>query len=181
MIIGENNLILTAHPDDETLWAGGLVASFQSKRWTCICLSTPRRKDEANRALEFFAACKVLGVKAIQESRVESEPSNDLVITLQKSDIEHYDCVITHGPKGEYGHRHHKNVNAWAKQNISVPGYTFGYGSGSFKLELTPESYDLKIMALHEYKTHMTAMPKWKALMERYPICCAKEETFNEL
>ena len=60
-ILGRNPTIIVAHPDDETMWAGGLIATYHALNWTAICCTIPRL-DPA-RAWDWFGACKKLGIR----------------------------------------------------------------------------------------------------------------------
>ena len=59
--VGENNLVVTAHPDDEVLWGSGIILRNKEKKWTILCCSIPRIDDI--RAYKFFDSCEVLGAK----------------------------------------------------------------------------------------------------------------------
>ena len=49
--------IIVAHPDDETLWAGGNILSHAT--WTCfiVCLC---RGNDTDRSSKFYDALKIL-------------------------------------------------------------------------------------------------------------------------
>jgi pentatricopeptide repeat protein len=53
----KNVAVIVAHPDDETLWAGGTILSHPS--WNCFIVSVCRRND-FERASKFYKALKVL-------------------------------------------------------------------------------------------------------------------------
>lgn len=183
MNLGKNCLILTAHPDDETLWCGGLVSSYfamSQTAFTCICCSIPRRKTELWRAFEFFNACRILKIFPKLIPQVEMDPGQDLPIPLPLMELRQYDSVITHNAEGEYGHLHHKNVHNFVKNYARPPIYTFGYGKGNIEILLAEEAYQNKMHALQAYKTHTGPEEKFLALKKRYPICAEKRETFND-
>ena len=72
----ENNVIVTAHPDDEVLWASSLPIRYKEAKWTIICCSVPRH--DSIRAWKFFDACEVLGVTPRLIPSVESSPDQFL-------------------------------------------------------------------------------------------------------
>lgn len=181
MHLGANCLILTAHPDDETLWAGGLVAMRPLVKFTCICCSTPRRATEMQRAYEFFKACEVLGVQARQLPQVETNPGQALPVPLSVDELNSFDSVVTHNKTGEYGHSHHISVHDFTIKNATIPVYTFGYGSGDIVVKLEANAYAHKMAAMHQYITHSGPRDKWFALQERYPICIDQQETFYKV
>ena len=57
-----NCAIIVAHPDDETLWAGGLMLLHPQTRWTVITLC---RKGDPDRAVKFQRVMEHLGAKGI--------------------------------------------------------------------------------------------------------------------
>ena len=105
--VGLNNVIVTSHPDDEVLWAGGLPICFPGK-WTIICCSVPRH--DSIRAWKFFDACNVLGVTPRLIPSTESEPG-EVLRNLEIHDLSSFDCIVTHNQWGEYGHLHHQTVH----------------------------------------------------------------------
>jgi hypothetical protein len=109
------NLIVTAHPDDETLWFGGTVLSRPDESWTVVCVTEPA--DRA-RLRDLEAACSALGVKGLQlgslpDAPLARLPAQRLRERLQQVRWEDFDRIWTHGPSGEYGHPHHQDVG-WA-------------------------------------------------------------------
>ena len=167
---GKKWACVVAHPDDEVLWAGGLL---QRGDWTVICCSIPRR--DPIRAWNFFKCCDVLGVKTKLLPFEESEPDT-LLGQLNLLDLDQYDVVFTHNAKGEYGHFHHQQVHKHVVQNYEGRIFTFGYGSSEGKYQWTNKlsevETDIKMKALqcysHEMPYHGVVMPKWKALLTRY-------------
>jgi len=54
--------IIVAHPDDETLWAGGTILSHPE--WDCFVVCMSRSRD-ADRAPKFYIAMKQLHAEGI--------------------------------------------------------------------------------------------------------------------
>jgi LmbE family N-acetylglucosaminyl deacetylase len=52
--------VIVAHPDDETLWAGGTILSHPSWHWFIVCLCRGSDKDRAPR---FLRTMQVLGLR----------------------------------------------------------------------------------------------------------------------
>ncbi len=97
--------IITAHPDDETLWAGGTI--LNNPTWQCFVVSLCRKSDN-DRAPKFYNALKMLNAEGIMgdlDDSPEQNPINDNVIEntiLNLLPPKHYNLVITHNPLGEY-------------------------------------------------------------------------------
>ncbi len=165
-------LVLVAHPDDETLFAGGLILRYPG-RWTVICCSIPR--TDPIRAWKFYDACASLGVFRMGVLPfIESAPDQPLG-NLDAVDLSGFDCVVTHNENGEYGHFQHRQLNSWVRGNADYRGtiVTFGYrpgGCGEIRLALTDEEQRRKRNALqcYDHVSPSDGKPKWQALIERY-------------
>lgn len=175
-------VIVTAHPDDEVLWCGGLPIRYPGD-WTIICCSIPRR--DPVRAWKFYDACEVLGAKAKIIPVIESEPDKGLDLAFLN--LSFYDHIFTHNKFGEYGHFHHRWVhNFITAQYPDKKITTFGYrknGIGEFPLVLTDEEFERKMKALQCYNHILPyraePMPKWRALLINYPEFNFKEESYD--
>lgn len=135
--------VIVAHPDDETLWAGGTILSHCD--WQVYVLSLCRG-DDKDRAPKFGAALDALHAKGAMgclDDGVEQHP-------LAESEVQHavlallppiaYDLIITHNPSGEYTfHQRHIEVSKaviilWHKQQIQSKAlWTFAYDDGNGK------------------------------------------------
>ena len=134
-------VLIVAHPDDETLWAGGTMLSHPS--WQCfiVCLC---RKTDKDRAPKFFKALSVLGARGIMDDLndgPEQTPLNENEVEqaiLQLIPDTDFNLIITHNPKGEYTrHLRHEEIskaviNMWVKGTISTNElWTFAYEDGN--------------------------------------------------
>jgi LmbE family N-acetylglucosaminyl deacetylase len=181
MLHSGNGVVVVAHPDDETLWAGGFLAEHPGT--TVICCTIPRRDPE--RALKFYSACKKLRAFPILLPIMEELPSDELkhLDLLKDVHIDDYDWIMTHNEKGEYGHIHHKSVHDWVKKNTNNQMYVFGYGMDGADYELSQEVWAVKESALKCYDNHSNAdggKPKWEALMDTYDISKDRETFYVE-
>ena len=120
-------LVVVAHPDDETIWCGGLLLRNKEK-WNVTILSLCR-KDDPDRAPKFFKVCKEYNASGVMSDLEDENPEKDLpsldeivkrVNTLIKD--KHFDLILTHGKTGEYGHKRHiethKAILIMLKQKI---------------------------------------------------------------
>lgn len=135
--------IIVAHPDDETLWAGGTILSHPS--WHCFVISLCRREDK-DRAPKFIKALEILkseGIMGDLDDGPEQIPQQDYNVENEIIKLlppQHYDLIITHHPLGEYTrHLRHEEVgratiNLWNSGKISTDElWIFAYEDGNKK------------------------------------------------
>ncbi|HKO49229.1 MAG TPA: hypothetical protein VJV79_15960 [Polyangiaceae bacterium] len=119
-----------AHPDDESLWAGGALLS--EKNWSPFVCSVCRGHDP-DRAPKFYRVLERLGARGAMadlDDGPEQSPLADerveqaLLECLPKRE---FDRIITHSPIGEYTrHLRHEEVaravlRLWSKGTLSSP------------------------------------------------------------
>ena len=106
-------LAVFAHPDDETLLAGGTLAASAARG---VEVSVISASAEGERAAELQAACRVLGVTAaesldlpdgsLEDCREQLDAGVQAVLARRDPDV-----VITFGPEGLYWHPDHIAVH----------------------------------------------------------------------
>jgi LmbE family N-acetylglucosaminyl deacetylase len=170
----KNVAVIVAHPDDETLWAGGTILSHPS--WNCFIVSLCRGSDE-ERAPKFHEALKVLKSEGIMGDLDDGPDQNP----LDEKDVEqtildllpgnHYDLIISHNPNGEYTrHLRHEEVskaviNLWNYSKIAADELrTFAYEDGAKKYHPQP----VKNAAIYRTLTKRIWLRKYSILRETY-------------
>lgn len=167
-------VVVTAHPDDETLWCGGLLLRYPGD-WSIICCSIPKR--DPIRAVKFHLACAALGAngRVLDWIETRSVPLRG----LEQIDLDGVDLVVTHGQAGEYGHQHHKQVNEFVRSTMPVEAelLTIGYGRArvdapALTVDLTALEWERKLNALKSYDHDIAwggrKRPTWDALLAEY-------------
>ncbi len=110
----DHGVVIVAHPDDETLWAGGTLLLHPDCRWTVVTLT---RRSDPDRALRFATAVEHYGADGImgdlddgpQQRALRTVEVEDTLLDLLPS--HHCDWVLTHSLRGEYTrHRRHEEV-----------------------------------------------------------------------
>jgi LmbE family N-acetylglucosaminyl deacetylase len=135
--------VIVAHPDDETLWAGGLILMHPEVQWTIISIC---RKSDPDRAPKFFKALEQLnatGKMGDIDDGPEQFPLDDLDlqnIIVRLLDRGEFDLIITHGLNGEYTRhlRHEETAKAvlglWRNGRLnSEQIWMFAYEDGGGK------------------------------------------------
>ena len=132
--------MIVAHPDDETLWAGGTIINHPLWKWFIVCLC---RSSDTERATKFHQALRILHAEGImgdlddgphQKPLEEAEVEKMIMELLPQ---QHYDLIITHDLKGEYTrHLRHEEVSKavmrlWQTGKIDADElWTFAYEDG---------------------------------------------------
>jgi len=110
-----NCAVVVAHPDDETLWAGGTMLLHPDSCWTVVTLtrkSDPDRAPRFHKALERYNARGVMGDldDGPEQKPLGTVEVQDAIMDLLPSD--RLDLLLTHGPWGEYtSHKRHEEVS----------------------------------------------------------------------
>ena len=132
--------VIVAHPDDETLWAGGMILSQPS--WRCFIVALCRRSD-TDRAPKFARALRVLraeGAMGDLDDGPEQIPLAEQELQdaiLQLVPYRHFDLLISHSPAGEYTrHLRHEEIGEaiitlWHEGKLSADElWSFAYEDG---------------------------------------------------
>ena len=151
-----NCAVIVAHPDDETLWAGGMILLNPQVNWTVVAVC---RKSDIDRASKFFKALGELNaVGFIGDINDGSEQLPLNIKDVKQTIIEllphnKFELIITHNESGEYTrHLRHEETSksvldlCRSKEIHTNQLWTFAYEDGGGKyLPRTMDKSDLLI------------------------------------
>ena len=172
--VSKNVAVIVAHPNDETLWAGGTILSHPS--WNFFIVSVCRGNDP-DRAPRFYEALKILrssGKMGDLDDGPDQNPLDEEAVEQTILDLlpeKHYDLIISHNPNGEYTrHMRHEEVsraviNLWNSNKIKADELrTFAYEDGNRKYHPRP----VKRAAIYRILTKRIWLRKYSILRETY-------------
>ena len=166
--------LIVAHPDDETLWAGGTILSHPLWKCFIVCLC---RGSDINRAPKFYKALQVLNSEGIigdlddgpEQTALDEGETKRVILELLPP--KHFDFIITHNPTGEYTrHVRHEEVSKsviklWITSKISATElWTFAYEDGN------KEYYPKPVESANVYRklTNEIWLKKYSIITEIY-------------
>lgn len=132
--------VIVAHPDDETLWAGGTLLSHPA--WHSFIITLCRASDR-DRAPRFFQALNELGAEGDMGDLDDGPEQAPLAQSTVQETIfgllpqNHFDLMISHSAAGEYTrHRRHEEVadaviSLWQAGRLAADRFwAFAYEDG---------------------------------------------------
>jgi LmbE family N-acetylglucosaminyl deacetylase len=187
------NLILVAHPDDETLFFGGLIMSRPRERWQVICVTDGNADGQgARRAQQFAEAMTALKVKEyamlgfpdLFEQRLDLTPLIAKIKSLaQEKKWPTPRQVFTHSIIGDYGHPHHQDVS-FATHKIfnsaKIPVWSVAYNCWPDKvIKLSPSIFRRKGSILSEI--YLSETERFAQILPLHPFEAFARLNFKEV
>lgn len=136
----EEIALIVAHPDDETIWAGGTILMKKDANITILSLC---RGSDQDRSSKFQKAVQELGAKGAmgdledgpEQTPLKAEAVRQKILSLLPRN--EFDLVLTHSPSGEYTrHRRHEETgeavaSIWEAGQMLTPELRmFAYSDG---------------------------------------------------
>lgn len=133
--------VIVAHPDDETLWAGGTILEHPLNDWFIVCLCRASDCDRSERFKNALLVLKAKGIMGDLDDGPDQQPQDEKVVEdeiLRLLPDTHFDLILTHDSAGEYTkHLRHEEVNKavvtlWQNDKITANElWTFAYEDGN--------------------------------------------------
>lgn len=163
-MLKSDNLMIVAHPDDETLWGGN---HLMKESYYIVCLTNKdndRRKKEFEKMLEMTNSNgvildypdKVNGEISNWENEID-EINEDLNYVIN---FKNWDKIVTHNELGEYGHIQHIMTNEITYKLTNNNLYVFEYHNTGNKY-LTKEELSIKKNILSIYESQFSTITKF--------------------
>lgn len=134
-------VVIVAHPDDETLWAGGIMLEHPLNNWFIVCLCRASDRDRAARFKNALVLLKAQGVMGDLDDGPNQHPLDEKELEdeiLRLLPCTHFDLILTHDSVGEYTrHLRHEEVSKavvtlWHDRKITANElWTFAYEDGN--------------------------------------------------
>ncbi len=166
--------IIVAHPDDETLWAGGTI--LNNPKWECFIMSLCRKNDE-DRAPKFYDVLNIfnaVGIIGDLDDGPDQTPLPEKIVEQAILDLlpqKQFDLIITHNPKGEYTkHLRHEEISKavimlWKEGKIkSEELWTFAYEDGN--KSYFPQA--IKTASIYETLNQKIWLKKYSLITQAY-------------
>jgi LmbE family N-acetylglucosaminyl deacetylase len=149
------NLLVVAHPDDETIFFGALLLNYRKLPWHVVCVTDANADGMGKlRKLEFARACRLLKIKETSwlnfPDVFSKRLDTDALVEKLKS-LPSPTEVFTHGIIGEYGHPHHQDVSFAVHQAFGKTHKVWSSAYNAFPemtVELKPSQYKVKTKIL---------------------------------
>lgn len=140
--INKKILVIVAHQDDETLFAGGFLTNiYKSCQLTLVCMSQAKYRTQIlRRNTEFKRVCELLdaepiltnfkdsnlvGSNLLEFFKTRANQVKEMRVFLKET-VERIrpNIILTHNKVGEYGHCYHKVIHRLCSEFSNV--YNFG-------------------------------------------------------
>lgn len=180
------NLMIVAHPDDETIWGGDHLLS-EDYLVVCVTCGTNEIRDKEIRKVLNISEDELikLGYPDIVDDRVSDWEGYKEDISFELTTIitmKEYEKIVTHNPQGEYGHKHHKMLNKMVtnitnRERLTEQLYYFAkyYEKNNTNYSDAKkhrvQNYDKKMQMINVYKSqsfiknsfsHVMSSEKWQ-------------------
>ncbi|HEY3253253.1 MAG TPA: hypothetical protein VGJ91_04870 [Polyangiaceae bacterium] len=125
----ESVAVFVAHPDDETLWAGGTLLSETNWSPFVCCASRAHDPDRAPKFYRVLERLRARGTMADLDDGPDQTPLTDESVEqalLEYLPSRHFDRIVSHSPLGEYTrHLRHEEVaravlRLWLRGTLSA-------------------------------------------------------------
>ncbi|OCN05308.1 hypothetical protein A4S06_09385 [Erysipelotrichaceae bacterium MTC7] len=177
--IEQKSLMIVAHPDDESIFAGDEI---RKQSYMIVCLTNG---DHPTRRKEFQQMLKETNNTGIILSFPDKVHGKRSTWSMQQHEIEAsiesyismypWKKIVTHNPKGEYGHQHHKLTNQMVttiatQHNLEQKLYYFSYFTHkqkpTYKKQLNKEERQAKQKLLEVYASQKKTVHKFDHFIE---------------
>tara|TARA_A100001515_G_C4539458_1_gene199703 strand:- start:147 stop:725 length:579 start_codon:yes stop_codon:yes gene_type:complete len=121
-----DKLMIVAHADDELVWAGEKLLKEKGE-WDILCIVTPDNQSLFRIPIFLSSIPKYLQANTtmleFKDTGIGGTIQGDISLSiLKKIKSKNWKQILTHGPRGEYGHSHHIQVHNAVRQVLDCLG-----------------------------------------------------------
>ena len=176
------NLMIVAHPDDETIWGG---SHLLSGNYTVVCITNGNNKTRKKEFKQAMKKTNSTGIILSYPDKTNGKRDNwvscriKIYNKIKKIiDSKNWNTIVTHNPDGEYGHIHHRMTSQIVtkilqKENKTDKLIYFGrYVKKKDKSELTNEetissaTYREKLKVCEVYSSQKKVMKTFHHMLK---------------
>lgn len=138
------NLMIVAHPDDETIWGG---AHLLENKYYVVCVTCGVDKRRYNEFVDVMKYTndeyKTLGFTDLKDGRISNwnKEKVDIEKELKKIiDSRNWNMIVTHNPNGEYGHIQHRKLSSIVTKLVQDKEKLYYFGKYYSKEEVNTKN-----------------------------------------
>lgn len=151
-----HNLMIVAHPDDETIF-GYTQLITKNSDWTVLCITNAgnaERRTEFQKVLStvYCIPWTIWNYEDRWGAPIDLDCEDSLVDFLVH---EKYDHVVTHNEAGEYGHSQHASLHQLVK--ALVPSNLFVFEKSARPLPFTVLQDKMRVLELYQSQHSLNA------------------------
>jgi len=154
------NLMVVAHPDDETIWGG---AHLLEGNYLVVCITCGTDQERLEEYKKVMELTKNEYLYLGYPDKTNGERDNwdtvyeSIIDDLKRIyELNDWDMVVTHNPEGEYGHIHHIMTNAIMTDDVvDNKDILYYFGKYYSKKKMKSEKPKLKRISDKEYEEKM--------------------------
>lgn len=150
-MFGKRNLMIVAHPDDETIF--GYSALMDGSSWHVMCMTNGnnsiRQSEFSNVMSHTDHSFEIFDFKDEWGGGFSAQEVSKLIVFRYHS--ENFHAVLTHNMFGEYGHTQHKALHCIVRDLKLNNSYQFGSSIKQLPFSLLKKKMEILTLYKSQY------------------------------
>ena len=144
------NLMIVAHPDDESLFGGSQLLKDQ---WKVVCVTNGNNPVRSKEFEQVMTATNSEGeIWSYPDSQFIPFNESKLFLDLKKVIDCGWNKIVTHNAHGEYGHLHHQQIHRLVS-NITQDFWVFNFTGEVLADDVWQQK--LNLISMHRSQKHI--------------------------